>query len=282
MSAAVALRASIADLAMQFADSEPLPVSVSIGIATFPEHGGSVTELLSSAAVALAAAKAGGGDALRVVSATEDAAESRGFDVLQGLVIAIDTKDRYTKRHSEDVARYALFLGERVGLDENQLDTLRTAGLLHDVGKIGIPDALLRRPGRLTAEEMDVFKQHVALGDVIVRDVANVDLVRAGVRHHHERWDGKGYLDGLVGEEIPLLARILAVADAFSAMTTTRPYRKALAVDEALKRLGDAAGTQLEEALVAAFIEGLETSTDAPMPGDSATSRIWVPRVSAA
>ena len=101
-----------------------------------------------------------------------------------------------------------------------------------------------------------MFKQHVALGDAIVRDVPNVELVRAGIRHHHERWDGDGYLEGLEGEEIPLIGRILAVADAFSAMTTTRPYRKALPLTEALKRLGDAAGTQLQEELVTAFIAG--------------------------
>jgi putative nucleotidyltransferase with HDIG domain len=196
--------------------------------------------------------------------------------VLQGLVIAVDTKDRYTKRHSEDVARYAVFLAERLGLDEEIQHTIRTAGLLHDIGKIGIPDTLLRKPSKLTAEQFDIFKQHVALGDAIVRDVPNLDLVRAGIRHHHERWDGNGYLEGLDGEEIPFIGRILAVADAFSAMTTTRPYRKALPVEEALKRLGDAAGSQLQEALVTAFIAGIETAADAPLPGERAIG-LWLP-----
>jgi len=199
------------------------------------------------------------------------------FDVLQGLVIAVDTKDRYTKRHSEDVARYAVFLAKRLGLDKETLATVRVSGLLHDIGKIGIPDTLLRKPSKLTAQEFDVFKQHVALGDSIVRDLPNLEAVRAGIRHHHERWDGRGYLEGLEGEEIPLIGRIMAVADAFSAMTTTRPYRKALPVEEAIKRLGDAAGTQLEEDLVVAFIHGLETAPEAPMPGDDA-SRIWQPQ----
>ena len=122
-----------------------------------------------------------------------------------------------------------------------------------------------------------MFKQHVALGDAIVRDVPNVELVRAGIRHHHERWDGKGYLEGLEGEEIPIIGRILAVADAFSAMTTTRPYRRALPVEEALKRLGDAAGTQLEERWCVAFIEGLETDADAPMPGEGSTAHLDAP-----
>ena len=118
----------------------------------------------------------------------------------------------------------------------------------------------------------------MALGDVIVRDVPDADTVRDGIRHHHERWDGTGYLHRLAGESIPLVARILAVADAFSAMTSSRPYRKALTVGEALRRLEDAAGTQLESRLVAAFVAGIETAADAPLPGDGrATHRIWTP-----
>ena len=121
------------------------------------------------------------------------------------------------------------------------------------------------------------MKQHVALGDMIVRDLPDIEIVRAGVRHHHERWDGQGYLDHLEGEEIPQIARILAVADAFSAMTTTRPYRKALDVREALDRLGDAAGTQLDERLALAFIEGIEHDANPPLPGtDVAPGALWL------
>ena len=123
------------------------------------------------------------------------------------------------------------------------------------------------------------MKQHVALGDMIVRDVPDLDLVRAGIRHHHERWDGDGYLDRLEGEGIPLIARILAVGDAFSAMTTTRPYRKALPIREALTRLEDASGSQLDEALVRAFVSGLETDADAPIPEtETSTRSLWRPR----
>jgi diguanylate cyclase (GGDEF)-like protein len=272
-----AMRNRMHELAVQFGESEELPVSVSAGVALFPDHADSVTELLSAAAVAVGEAKGSGGDSVCVARIGPGERVATGsFDVLRGLVIAVDTKDRYTKRHSEDVARYAVFLAERLGFDEDLRHTIHLAGLLHDVGKIGIPDALLRRPGKLTAEEYEIFKQHVALGDAIVRDVPKVDVVRAGIRHHHERWDGHGYLDGLEGEEIPVIARLLAVADAFSAMTTTRPYRKALSVDEALKRLGDAAGTQLQEDLVVAFISGIETAPDAPLPGEAST-RIWRP-----
>jgi HD-GYP domain-containing protein (c-di-GMP phosphodiesterase class II) len=146
------------------------------------------------------------------------------------------------------------------------------------VGKVGIPDALLRKPSSLSAEERGIIEQHVALGDLIVRDLPDIDTVRAGVRHHHERWDGAGYLDHLAGEEIPQIARILAVCDTFSAMTTTRPYRKAMSVGEAMKRLGDAAGTQLDERLVVSFIGAMDTATEAPRPEDeTARGRLWVP-----
>ncbi|MGZ3585970.1 MAG: HD domain-containing phosphohydrolase [Candidatus Limnocylindrales bacterium] len=264
------LREGLAELALEFGRYERLPVSVSAGVAYFPEDGDAVTELLSQATVALVEAKASGGNGVQVAGDASDdrlVAERSSFDVLQGLVIAVDNKDRYTKRHSEDVARYALFLADRIDLDPELRPTLHLAGLLHDVGKIGIPDTILRKPGPLTPEEYDVVKQHVALGDMIVRDLPNIDLVRGGVRHHHERWDGHGYLDRLIGEEIPIIARIMAIGDAFSAMTTTRPYRKALTVEEALRRLTDAAGSQLDPTLVVAFVEGIETVPDAPLPG---------------
>jgi len=229
-----------------------------------------MTVLLATAARTLEEAKVGGGGSVVVASrSVSDDPAPAGFDVLQGLIHAVDTKDRYTKRHSADVARYGAFIAERLGLDADFVETIRVAGLLHDIGKIAIPDAILRKPGRLTADELAVLQQHVALGDMIVRDVPNVDLVRAGIRHHHERWDGTGYLDRLAGTDIPTIGRILAVADAFSAMTTTRPYRKALDVREALTRLGDAAGTQLDTDLVSAFITGIETSADPPLPDQS-------------
>jgi HD-GYP domain-containing protein (c-di-GMP phosphodiesterase class II) len=273
------MRSVLADRALQFDASERLPLTVSAGICVYPEHADSVIGLLTTAAVTLLEAKASGGDATRFAGRGSEVTDERQpFDIFQGLILAVDTKDRYTKRHSEDVARYAVFLGRRLGLDDDVLHILRVTGLLHDVGKIGIPDHILRKPGALSDAEYQVVKQHVALGDVIVRDLPDIERIRAGVRHHHERWDGRGYLDGLTGEEIPLVARILAVGDAFSAMTTTRPYRKALDVAEALRRLEDAAGTQLEERLVVAFVSGLEADADAPLPGDEGRVSLWTPR----
>jgi diguanylate cyclase (GGDEF)-like protein/putative nucleotidyltransferase with HDIG domain len=272
-----ALHTAVGALSLQFESTERMPITISAGLCTYPEHGASVTVLLATAAQALADAKASGGDAVRTPDASVEGTHGSGFDVLQGLVIAVDTKDRYTKRHSEDVARYAVFLAERLGLDEELIKSIRLSGLLHDVGKIGVPDRILRKPGRLTAEEHEIIKQHVALGDMIVRDLPGIDVVRAGIRYHHERWDGRGYLSGLEADAIPLIARILAVGDTFSAMTTTRPYRKALGVREALTRLVDASGTQLEEDLVRAFVEGLETDANAPLPDNDRTPRMLWP-----
>jgi diguanylate cyclase (GGDEF)-like protein len=274
------LTTALADLSLQFGASERLPVTVSAGVAAYPDHADSVTALLSVAAVTLSDAKSSGGDVIRYADQKAGASEERaGFDVLQGLVIAIDTKDRYTKRHSEDVARYATFLAREVGLDDALLQTVQMAGLLHDVGKIGIPDDILRKPGELTSSELLVVQQHVALGDAIVRGVPNLDTVRSAIRFHHERWDGRGYLERLEGDQIPLIARLIAVGDVFSAMTTSRPYRRALSAEEALRRLGDAAGSQLDEYLVAAFINAIETAADPPLPGqDLAGARLWLPR----
>jgi diguanylate cyclase (GGDEF)-like protein len=274
------LQATLGTEALEVEASERLPVTVSAGITLYPSDAASVTALLASAVQTLAEAKASGGDAIRVAGRLPVAsADAKTFDVFQGLILAVDTKDRYTKRHCEDVARYGQFLARLAGVDAETLRTIRVAGLLHDVGKIGIPDAILRKPGKLTADEYRAVKQHVALGDLIVRDLPNIEVIRAGVRHHHERWDGRGYLDALAGEDIPLVARILAVGDAFSAMTTTRPYRKALTVKEALRRLEDAAGSQLDESLVKLFVEGVRTDANAPLPGvtERVDRLIWTP-----
>jgi diguanylate cyclase (GGDEF)-like protein len=272
------IRTALLDIALRFETSERLPVTISAGVASYPLDGLSVTSLLASASVTLDEAKASGGDAIRVAdSLSLGDADAGRFDILEGLILAVDAKDRYTRRHSEDVARYAVFLADRLGLDGEFQRSLYRAGRLHDVGKIGIPDGILRKPGRLTEEEYAIVKQHVALGDLIVRDLPDEELVRAGVRHHHERWDGEGYLHRLAGEDIPLIARILSVGDAFSAMTTTRPYRKALSVDEALRRLEDASATQLDERLVLAFVDGIRTAHDPPLPGDGGSSPIWTP-----
>ena len=274
------LRTRIEELSLQFGASERLPVSVSCGICYYPTNGSAATDLLAVATGALADAKAGGGRGVRVAQLDSDdlaIAQRSSFDVLTGLVEAVDTKDRYTKQHSEDVARYAVFLADQLGLGPEERQSIELAGLLHDVGKIGVPGTILRKPGPLSADEYDAIKQHPALGDAIVRDLPNVEAVKAGVRHHHERWDGTGYIDALAGEDIPLIARIVSVADAFSAMTTTRPYRKALTVAEALHRLREASGTQLDPRLVTAFVDAIEADTPG-LPADLRTGVMGLTR----
>jgi diguanylate cyclase (GGDEF)-like protein len=274
------LRARIEELSLQFGASERLPVSVSCGICYYPTNGSAATDLLAVATGALSEAKAGGGRGVRVAQIDSDdlaIAQRSSFDVLTGLVEAVDTKDRYTKQHSEDVARYAVFLADQLGLGPEERQSIELAGLLHDVGKIGVPGTILRKPGPLSSDEYDAIKQHPALGDAIVRDLPNVEAVKAGVRHHHERWDGTGYIDGLAGEDIPLIARIVSVADAFSAMTTTRPYRKALTVAEALHRLREASGTQLDPHLVTAFVDAVEADTPG-LPADLRTAVMGLSR----
>jgi diguanylate cyclase (GGDEF)-like protein/putative nucleotidyltransferase with HDIG domain len=254
------LRTALHDVELRFAGTEALPISVSIGVARAPRDGHRPLELISVAEAALREAKTGGGAVTKVADQSTIgslAAQNTIFGVFEGLVVTVDAKDHYTRAHSEDVTSHALFLADAMGLGEEDRRLLRLAGLLHDIGKIGVPDGILRKPGPLTAEEFEVVKQHVALGDAIVGAVPQLTEVRSSVRHHHERWDGGGYLDGLAGERIPLLARVLAVADAYSAMTTTRPYRKALSAEMALGRIARAAGGQLDPGLAMTFVKAM-------------------------
>ena len=270
---------------LELPDSELLPVTVSVGIAYFPFHAGSVTELVSVVARALGEAKESGGNDIAIAGAWTNDPQGpySSFDVLQGLVLAVDRKDHYTRVHSEDVATYALYIAERVGLPEELRTNLRIGALLHDVGKIGIPDDILRKPGRLTAHEYDILKQHVALGDLLVGSMPDVQHIREAVRYHHERWDGEGYLAGLEGQSIPLIARVLAVADSYSAMTTSRPYRKGMPIERALAELRSVAGTQLDAELVDAFVSGMEQDEDAPRQGASGIpGLLWKPTPRAA
>jgi len=238
-----------------------------------------VTELLAAAALTLREAKVGGGDTIRVetVPGEQGAEESRSFGVLRGLVTAVDNKDHYTMRHSEEVANYALMLADELGLDDESRRALRLAALLHDVGKIGIPDSILRKPAPFTADERQIMEQHTVIGDLVLRGLPHLEVVASCVRAHHERWDGKGYPDGLRGEEIPRLARFVSVADAFSAMTTSRSYRVRLPVAEALRRILDGAGTQFDPSLATAFVRLIERRPDSILGDtDESAERFWM------
>ena len=166
---------------------------------------------------------------------------------------ALDLRDAATEGHSVRVAKIAIQIGQAMGLAGRQLETLRRGGLLHDVGKIGISDAILRKPGKLSSEEWDIMRQHAVWGVKILSHIAFLTEALPLVRHHHEAWDGSGYPYGLRGAAIPLLARIFMVADAYDAITSDRPYRQARSPEEALAVIREEAGRQFDPAIVAAF-----------------------------
>src|SRR5690348_14039046 len=150
------------------------------------------------------------------------------LETIVALANSIDSKDAYTRGHSQRVGDTAVEIGRELGLTERELKLLHYGGILHDIGKIGIVESILLKQSRLTEEEMLVMRDHPTIGDSIIGPVTFLNSVRSAVRNHHERWDGTGYPDGLKGDEIPLLARIVNCADTFDACTSTRPYQKAL------------------------------------------------------
>jgi putative nucleotidyltransferase with HDIG domain len=174
--------------------------------------------------------------------------------LLHSLTSAVDAKDAYTCGHSERVAVLSRMLAQEAGLDEALVERIYMAGLLHDVGKIGVPEAVLKKPGRLTVEEFEQMKKHPAIGARILQDVKQIQDIIPGVLHHHERFDGRGYPDGLSGHAIPIMGRIICLADCFDAMTSTRTYRKAMPLEVALADIRRCSGTQFDPALTEAFL----------------------------
>jgi HD-GYP domain-containing protein (c-di-GMP phosphodiesterase class II) len=179
-------------------------------------------------------------------------------NTIEALAQAVEHKDQYTGGHTKRVTRYALLLGTQLGLPADDLKRLRLGTPMHDIGKIGTPDAILQKPGKLTAEEFEVMKEHTTRGEQIVSAIPDLDpKIRPIVRSHHERWDGRGYPDGLTGDQIPLLARIVAVVDAFDAMTSDRPYhpgKKGKPPEAAFGELERMSGKQFDPQCVAAFL----------------------------
>ncbi|MBW2147273.1 MAG: response regulator [Deltaproteobacteria bacterium] len=189
-------------------------------------------------------------------------------DTLRSLVSTIEAKDSYTKLHSARVTQWSVEIATALNIDKEDIDIIQFAGYLHDIGKIGIPDSILMKPGRLTVEEYDLIKTHPAIGEKIVKPLDLLPKERDLIRHHHERWDGKGYPDGLAGEDIPLLARIMAIADSFDAMTSDRVYRKAKGVKDALYELNQCAGSQFDPFVVETFLALQEQNKDEMLLGN--------------
>lgn len=176
-------------------------------------------------------------------------------DMVKSLIQAIETKDTYTRGHSERVGRYSMLLAKKMALDKEQKTNLQWAAMLHDVGKIGVAETILNKPGPLTEDEYEQIKNHPTMGQAILKPLAALKGAMPGILHHHERYDGKGYPDGLKGEEIPLLGRIIAVPDTFDAINSNRAYRKGNSVEKTLEILKSVAGSQLDAHIVQIFTE---------------------------
>jgi diguanylate cyclase (GGDEF)-like protein/putative nucleotidyltransferase with HDIG domain len=248
--------------------SEPFPLTISLGIATFPRHGGTADTLIGGADEALYAAKKLGRD--RTVVYNPELADSllaatgqpaprteRHSGTVLALAEVIDMRDQGTAAHSETVGRYAGAIARELGLGADLVERVRFGGIVHDVGKVGIPDAVLRKPGWLSDDDWREMRRHPEIGARILRG-ANLEDIGEWVLAHHERPDGEGYPNGISGKDIPLEARILAVADAYEAMTSDRVYRPALSVAAARDELLRCAGTQFDGRVVDAFLTVLD------------------------
>lgn len=176
------------------------------------------------------------------------------YKTIKSIAYALDAKDEYTHGHSLRVTLYSLALAKKMNLSEETLEEIETTGLLHDIGKIAIPDKILLKPGKLTDEEFAVIKKHPEMGKKLVDSIEKLNIVSSWLKSHHERYDGKGYPDGLAGEAIPISSRIIAIADTYDAMTSTRSYRKALSHEEAIEEIKRCSGSQFDPNLTELFI----------------------------
>jgi diguanylate cyclase (GGDEF)-like protein/putative nucleotidyltransferase with HDIG domain len=229
-------------------------VSASIGVAEYrlPMTAG---ELIAAAGDRLGRARLNGGG--RAESQPVSLDRVLPGDTISGLAEALLERDRYTGEHSEGVAALAAQVARAAGLDDREVERVRGAALLHDIGKVGIPDDILHKGSDLTEPEWRTMREHPVIGERIVRTIPGLGPVARIVRHEHERWDGTGYPDGLSGDEIPLGARIVLACDAYNAMTSDRPYRHALSHTDAVRELAEGAGTQFDPQVTELLISHL-------------------------
>ena len=223
-------------------------VSASVGVASYKRPKTS-EQLLAEAGLALDRARSfGGGRAAHVDECAETAAPEYGpyHDAISGLAGALLERDRYTGEHSESVVELAAQVAAGLGLDPTEVARVRAAALLHDIGKVAIPDEILNKPGKLDEAEWKLMREHPVIGERILRAIPGLGGVARIVRHEHESWDGSGYPDALAGEEIPVGSRIILACDAYHAMTSDRPYRKAMSHSEAIRELGASADRQFD------------------------------------
>jgi diguanylate cyclase (GGDEF)-like protein/putative nucleotidyltransferase with HDIG domain len=250
-----------AQIAKEMEDKESA-VTCSIGVAIYPADGMISGELVTVADTALYYAKRTGGNRVylssRILSEPVDDggtyARHNGLSAIYALVSTVEAKDPYTYGHSRKVSTYAVALAEAIRLPPEEVSRVGTAALLHDIGKIGVPDQVLNKKEELNEEDWEAIKSHPRLGATIVGNIPNLAPCVSIILHHHERWDGTGYPEGLKGEQISVQARILAIADSFEAMSSARPHRPALSLEEAVKEVRQGAGLQFDPKLVEVFI----------------------------
>ena len=253
----------------------PRTLADTYAVAPFPIDGGSaaislalgVEETLDRRRLDLLAGIAAQAKLALTNARSFESLERTFLSTVEALANALEAKDEYTSSHARWIRDMAVNVGSELGLDAPTLKRVELGALFHDIGKIGIPMEILTKPGPLTADERAVIETHPELGERILLPIEQLEHVRPIVRACHERFDGKGYPDGLVGDEIPLEARIIFVCDAFHAMTTMRPYSEALPVEEAHRRLLEAAGSQFDPAIVAVCLRVLEAPDDGPRSG---------------
>ena len=177
------------------------------------------------------------------------------YKTIKSISSALDAKDEYTHGHSMRVTLYSIILAKTIQVAENQLEMIEISGLLHDIGKIAIPQAILCKAGKLSDEEFMIMKTHPVNSEKLISSIKKLENIAPGIKHHHERWDGRGYPDNLAGENIPFSARIIAIADTYDAMTSTRSYRKALSHEIAIDEIKKCAGSQFDPELAQKFVE---------------------------
>ncbi|RLE27780.1 MAG: hypothetical protein DRJ65_01790 [Acidobacteria bacterium] len=190
------------------------------------------------------------------------------LETIRTLAAAIDAKDPYTRGHSERVSSYSMAIARHLGLGSEEMFRVRIAAILHDVGKLGIREGILNKPGGLTEDEFMIMRQHPEIGSQIMAPIRALKDIIPGIRNHHETWDGRGYPDGLAGEEIPLVARIIGAADTFDAMTTTRPYQEAATLEYVLGKIREMSGTRFAPPVVTALLAAVEAGDITPPDAD--------------